>query len=354
MIKQKHVGSLTAILGLWLLVVGQVLALSPEEKAAAIIQASPVVQKIKQNFKPEYGKLSFFVNGLTGELGDLPSEHRERRNNIFIPAIIGSNEFFGGTGSLSRIAVLLDQQGKAINVVVESDTKLPTEFIKAVANTRYMLLWGAQFLDGTLDLSQFGNLERLAIIAVGTTKHIVLPEAGNLTKLRIEQANLESILNVEKQTHLNVLISSVVNFNGFDIVDGSQSLKYLSIDLSGSDLDIGSLMNLESAVLTMPEYKNISTINKLEHLCELSIHGMDSPKVKDVIFPKNLEKIWMFNIKKGSLPKISNLAKLKRIAFRSVEDNVLENVTDLPNLKEIFGAASNLPTLDGVDELPSL
>ncbi|WP_221060876.1 hypothetical protein [Shewanella algae] len=172
MIKQKHVGSLTAILGLWLLVVGQVLALSPEEKAAAIIQASPVVQKIKQNFKPEYGKLSFFVNGLTGELGDLPSEHRERRNNIFIPAIIGSNEFFGGTGSLSRIAVLLDQQGKAINVVVESDTKLPTEFIKAVANTRYMLLWGAQFLDGTLDLSQFGNLERLAIIAVGTTKNI--------------------------------------------------------------------------------------------------------------------------------------------------------------------------------------
>ncbi|BCV49048.1 hypothetical protein [Shewanella algae] len=105
-------------------------------------------------------------------------------------------------------------------------------------------------------------------------------------------------MNVEKQTHLNVLISSVVNFNGFDIVDGSQSLKYLSIDLSGSDLDIGSLMNLESAVLTMPEYKNISTINKLEHLCELSIHGMDSPKVKDVIFPKNLEKIWMFNIKK--------------------------------------------------------
>ncbi|QWL08399.1 hypothetical protein JV202_12685, partial [Shewanella algae] len=97
---------------------------------------------------------------------------------------------------------------------------------------------------------------------------IVLPEAGNLTKLRIDQANLESILNVEKQTHLNVLISSVVNFNGFDIVDGSHSLKYLSIDLSGSDLDVGFLMNLESAVLTMPEYKNISNINKLEHLCE--------------------------------------------------------------------------------------
>ncbi|BCV32143.1 hypothetical protein TUM4442_16700 [Shewanella algae] len=50
MIKQKHVGSLTAILGLWLLVVGQVLALSPEEKAAAIIQASPVVQKDKAKF----------------------------------------------------------------------------------------------------------------------------------------------------------------------------------------------------------------------------------------------------------------------------------------------------------------
>ncbi|TVO90092.1 hypothetical protein AYI81_10220 [Shewanella algae] len=353
-IKQKYVGSLTVILGLWLLVVGQVLALSPEEKATAIIQASPAAQNIQRGFKSEYGSLYFFVEGLTGKIGPLPSEQHERDNDAFTPAIIGSNEFFGGTGSLSRIAVLLDQQGKAINVVVESDTKLPTEFIKAVANTRYMLLWGVQFLDGTLDLSQFGNLERLAILGVGTTKHIVLPEAGNLAKLRIEQANLESILNVEKQTHLNVLISSVVNFDGFDIVDGSQSLKYLSIDLSGSELDIGSLMNLESARLTMPEYKNISTINKLEHLRELSIHGMDSPKVKDVIFPKNLEKIWMFNIKKGGLPKISNLPKLKRIAFRSVEDNVLENVTDLPNLKEIFGAASNLPTLDGVDKLPSL
>ena len=94
-IKQKHVGSLTAILGLWLLVVGQVLALSPEEKAAAIIQASPVVQKIKQNFKPEYGKLSFFVNGLTGELGDLPSERRERQNDHLVPSIEGRNEHFG-------------------------------------------------------------------------------------------------------------------------------------------------------------------------------------------------------------------------------------------------------------------
>ncbi|BCV44704.1 hypothetical protein TUM17379_17220 [Shewanella algae] len=54
--------------------------------------------------------------------------------------------------------MLLDQQGKAINVVVEGNTKLTTEFIKAVANTRYMLMWGVQFLDGTLDLSQFGNL----------------------------------------------------------------------------------------------------------------------------------------------------------------------------------------------------
>ncbi|MBO2636774.1 hypothetical protein I6M42_08875 [Shewanella algae] len=354
MIKQKYVGSLTVILGLWLLVVGQVLALSPEEKATAIIQASPAAQNIQRGFKSEYGSLYFFVEGLTGKIGPLPSEQHERRNDAFIPAIIGSNEFFGGTGSLSRIAVLLDQQGKAINVVVEGNTKLTTEFIKAVANTRYMLMWGVQFLDGTLDLSQFGNLERLAIIAVDTTKHIVLPEAGNLAKLRIDQANLESVLNVEKQTRLNVLISSVVNFDGFDIVDGSQSLKYLSIDLSGSELDIGSLMNLESARLTMPEYKNISTINKLEHLRELSIRRMNDPKVKDVILPNNLEEIWMFNIKKGSLPKISHLPKLKSVSFRSVEDNILENMDNLPNLKELFGAGVELPTLDGIEKLPSL
>ncbi|BCV49044.1 hypothetical protein [Shewanella algae] len=60
MIKQKHVGSLTVILGLWLLVVGQVLALSPEEKATAIIQASPAAQNIQRGFKSEYGSLYFF------------------------------------------------------------------------------------------------------------------------------------------------------------------------------------------------------------------------------------------------------------------------------------------------------
>ncbi len=64
MIKQKHVGSLTAILGLWLLVVGQVLALSPEEKAAAIIQASPVAQNIQRSFKSEYGALYFLLKDL--------------------------------------------------------------------------------------------------------------------------------------------------------------------------------------------------------------------------------------------------------------------------------------------------
>ncbi|BCV44703.1 hypothetical protein [Shewanella algae] len=61
MIKQKYVGSLTVILGLWLLVVGQVLALSPEEKATAIIQASPAAQNIQRGFKSEYGSLYIFL-----------------------------------------------------------------------------------------------------------------------------------------------------------------------------------------------------------------------------------------------------------------------------------------------------
>ncbi|BCV44706.1 hypothetical protein TUM17379_17240 [Shewanella algae] len=139
---------------------------------------------------------------------------------------------------------------------------------------RYGILWKPFRLFPATDTAsrkcssiRISYLERLAIIAVDTAKNIVLPEAGNLAKLRIDQANLESIFNVEKQTHLNVLISSVVNFDGFDIVDGSQSLKYLSIDLSGSELDIGSLMNLESARLTMPEYKKISPLLISWNIC---------------------------------------------------------------------------------------
>ncbi|WP_345849383.1 hypothetical protein [Shewanella algae] len=67
MIKQKYVGSLTVILGLWLLVVGQVLALSPEEKATAIIQASPAAQNIQRGFKSEYGSLYFLLKDSQGK-----------------------------------------------------------------------------------------------------------------------------------------------------------------------------------------------------------------------------------------------------------------------------------------------
>ncbi|QTE80682.1 leucine-rich repeat domain-containing protein [Shewanella algae] len=353
-IKQKHVGSLTAILGLWLLVVGQVLALSPEEKAAAIIQASPVVQKIKQNFKPEYGKLSFFVNGLTGELGDIPSERRERQNDHLVPSIEGRNEHFGGSGSLSRIAVLLDQHGKAVNVVSEKNTTIPPEFLSAIVDARYVHLRRSMFINDKMDLSQFYQLERLSISAVDNVGNIILPQSGCLNKLLISGEKIRLISNLEKQVNLDLLISYVVNSSSFNGINKIKSLKFLSIDLSSLNIDVGSLKNLEKLRLKNPGYKNIATVHNLDKLRELSIDGMKDSRFKGLALPKNLEKISIYDVKKGSLPKISNLPRLKRIAFRSIEDNVLENVTDLPNLKEIFGATSNLPTLDGVDKLPSL
>ncbi|MBO2678941.1 hypothetical protein I6M56_08665 [Shewanella algae] len=354
MIKQKHVGSLTAILGLWLLVVGQVLALSPEEKAAAIIQASPVVQKIKQNFKPEYGKLSFFVNGLTGELGDLPSERRERQNDHLVPSIEGRNEHFGGSGSLSRIAVLLDQHGKAVNVVSEKNTTIPPEFLSAIVDARYVHLRRSMFINDKMDLSQFYQLERLSISAVDNVRHIILPQSGCLNKLLISGEEIRLISNLEKQVNLDVLISYVVNSSSFNGINKIKSLKFLSIDLSSLNIDVGSLRNLEKLRLKSPGYKNIATVHNLDKLRELSIDGMKDSIFKGLALPKNLEKISIYDVKKGSLPKISNLPRLTDLSFLHIEDNILKNMANLPNLKELFGSDVDLPTLDGIDKLPSL
>ncbi|MEL4424015.1 hypothetical protein AAEH90_20850 [Shewanella algae] len=354
MIKQKHVGSLTAILGLWLLVVGQVLALSPEEKAAAIIQASPVVQKIKQNFKPEYGKLSFFVNGLTGELGDLPSERRERQNDHLVPSIEGRNEHFGGSGSLSRIAVLLDQHGKAVNVVSEKNTTIPPEFLSAIVDARYVHLRRSMFINDKMDLSQFYQLERLSISAVDNVGNIIPPQSGCLHKLLISGEEIRLISNLEKQVNLDLLISYVVNSSSFNGINKIKSLKFLSIDLSSLNIDVGSLKNLEKLRLKNPGYKNIATVHNLDKLRELSIDGMKDSRFKGLALPKNLEKISIYDVKKGSLPKISNLPKLTDLSFLHIEDNILENMANLPSLKELFGSDVDLPTLDGIDKLPSL
>ncbi|MBO2577640.1 leucine-rich repeat domain-containing protein [Shewanella algae] len=353
-IRQKHVGSLTAILGLWLLVVGQVLALSPEEKAAAIIQASPVVQKIKQNFKPEYGKLSFFVNGLTGELGELPSERRERQNDHLVPSIEGRNEHFGGSGSLSRIAVLLDQHGKAVNVVSEKNTTIPPEFLSAIVDARYVHLRRSMFINDKMDLSQFYQLERLSISAVDNVRHIILPQSGRLNKLLISGEEIRLISNLEKQVNLDVLISYVINSSSFNGINKIKSLKFLSIDLSSLNINVGSLKNLEKLRLKNPGYKNIATVHNLDKLRELSIDGMKDSIFKGLALPKNLEKISIYDVKKGSLPKISNLPKLTDLSFLHIEDNILKNMANLPNLKELFGSDVDLPTLDGIDKLPSL
>ncbi|BCV44708.1 leucine-rich repeat domain-containing protein [Shewanella algae] len=354
MIKQKHVGSLTAILGLWLLVVGQVLALSPEEKAAAIIQASPVVQKIKQNFKPEYGKLSFFVNGLTGELGDLPSERRERQNDHLVPSIEGRNEHFGGSARYLALPCFLDQHGKAVNVVSEKNTTIPPEFLSAIVDARYVHLRRSMFINDKMDLSQFYQLERLSISAVDNVRHIILPQSGCLNKLLISGEEIRLISNLEKQVNLDVLISYVVNSSSFNGINKIKSLKFLSIDLSSLNIDVGSLRNLEKLRLKSPGYKNIATVHNLDKLRELSIDGMKDSIFKGLALPKNLEKISIYDVKKGSLPKISNLPKLTDLSFLHIEDNILKNMANLPNLKELFGSDVDLPTLDGIDKLPSL
>ncbi|MCG7491916.1 hypothetical protein MHN79_20820 [Vibrio sp. Of14-4] len=160
----------------------QALALTAQQQAEAIIQASPVVQKIQQNFKPEYGNLSFFVEGLTGKLSKFPSKEDEREN-LISPKVIGNDQLYGGTGSLSRIAVLLDRQGKALNVTVEQYATLPATFISAISDVQYLYLRGAKSLDTIIDLSAFNNLERLTIAFLDNVQQVILPKSGSLKKI---------------------------------------------------------------------------------------------------------------------------------------------------------------------------
>ncbi|MYM58972.1 hypothetical protein GTG28_07020 [Vibrio sp. OCN044] len=341
-------------LSLYIVMAGQALALTAQQQAEAIIQASPVVQKIKQNFKPEYGNLSFFVEGLTGKLSKLPSLESERKRSAITPSIIGDDEQYGATGSLSRIAVLLDQQGQALNVTVEQYATISAKFISAISDAKYLHLRDARYLDSSIDLSAFSNLERVTIAFLDNVQQVILPQSGSVEKINIHQTELRHISNLGLQKNLDVFISTAENARGFDELNGNQSLEYLSIELSKSDLDIGSLTNLEKLWVTGPEYKNIKNIDKLGKLKNLIMEDFTDKKLSGVILPKSIETISIYNIAKGSLPQIRSLSSLKRLAFKSIEDNMLKNVEDLPSLQELLITYSNLPTLNGIEKLPSL
>ncbi|SUJ11855.1 E3 ubiquitin-protein ligase SspH2 [Shewanella algae] len=210
------------------------------------------------------------------------------------------------------------------------------------------------FINDKMDLSQFYQLERLSISAVDNVRNIILPQSGCLHKLLISGEEIRLISNLEKQVNLDLLISYVVNSSSFNGINKIKSLKFLSIDLSSLNIDVGSLKNLEKLRLKNPGYKNIATVHNLDKLRELSIDGMKDSRFKGLALPKNLEKISIYDVKKGSLPKISNLPKLTDLSFLHIEDNILKNMANLPSLKELFGSDVDLPTLDGIDKLPSL
>ena len=70
-----------------------------------------------------------------------------------MPLIIGGDQGFSGTGSLSRLILLLDQEGRAKSVMSERSVTVPGEFIDAISDAQYIRLASARFLDSTVDLS---------------------------------------------------------------------------------------------------------------------------------------------------------------------------------------------------------
>ncbi|MYM58970.1 hypothetical protein GTG28_07010 [Vibrio sp. OCN044] len=350
----ERINTILAALSISLVLASQAFALTTQQQADAIINASPVVQKIQQNFKPEYGNLSFFVEGLTGRFGELPSSKREWGNNDILPFIIGGEQGFKGGGSLSRIMIMLDQQGKAKSVISERTVTLPTELIDAIQDAQYLRLSSSVFLDSTVDLSSFNNLERVDIAFSKNVEHIILPKSGKVEKIIIFQESLKRISNLGKQKNLNLLKSTAENSTGFEEINGSKTLKDLSIYLSDPNINIGSIIHLQRLWLANPRYENIRNINSLDKLKKLTLRNLSSEKISRISLPKNLEKISIFDVSKNSLPDIKDLVNLQELVLWFIEDNVFKSTSNLPEIKELFISKSNLPTLNGIEKLPSL
>ena len=353
MILVKRRYFLLALLGFCLALARPALALTDEQQAEAIINASPVVQKIRQSFKADYGNLSFFVEGLTGSLGKLPSAEREWGKQDIMPNIVGGGKGFGGTGSLSRLTVLLDQGGRAKSIMSERSVTLPSEFIDAISDAQYIRLSSAKFLDSTIDLSSFDQLKRLDIAFSENAEQIILPKSGRVEKIILFQKSLKRVTNLGRQTNLNLFYSTAEKAKGLGEFNGNPFLRKLYISLADSSLDIGSLTNLEKLWVANPKYQNIKDIYKLDKLKFLRLLDLYAD-LGTITLPKNVEDLSILHAGQGSFPKIKNLPKLEKLALSAIEDNILQNVDNLPKLEELFIVDSNLPVLNGIEKLPSL
>ena len=353
MILVKRRYFLLALLGFCLALARPALALTDEQKAEAIINASPVVQKIRQSFKADYGNLSFFVKGLTGSLSKLPSAKPGWKNYNIMPLIIGGDQGFSGTGSLSRLTVLLDQEGRANSVMSEQSVTLPSEFIDAISDVRYIRLSSAKFLDSTIDLSSFEQLKRLDIAFSENAEQIILPKSGGVEKIILFQKDLKRLANLGRQKSLNLFKSSAENAKGQDEINGSQALKGLYMYSPDSSFDISSLTNLEKLWFANPKYQNIKDIYKLDKLKSLRLRDLCAD-LSSITLPKSVESLAIFDVSKGNLPKIQNLPKLKELVLHSIKDDIFKNTQNLPSLQELLILGSNLPVLNGIEKLPSL
>ena len=354
MILVKRRYFLLALLGFCLALARPALALTDEQQAEAIINASPVVQKIRQSFKADYGNLSFFVEGLTGSLSELPSAKREWSNNDIMPFIRGGKRSFKGGGSLSRIMVLLDQEGRAKSVVSERSVTVPGEFIDAISDTQHLKLSSANFLDSTIDLSSFDQLKRLDIAFSENAEQIILPKSGRVEKIILFQEGLKRVTNLGRQKSLSLFKSTAEKAKGLDELNGNPFLKNVYIHLADSSLDIGSLTNLEKLWVEAPRYENISKLSKLDRLELLMLDGLSGDGFSNIVFPKNIKKISMYNIGSNNFPKIQDLPKLKQLVLHSIKDDIFKNTQNLPSLQELLILGSNLPVLNGIEKLPSL
>ncbi|PNQ54000.1 hypothetical protein C1141_18240, partial [Vibrio agarivorans] len=212
------------LLMLWLSL--PVLALTKQQKADAIIQASPAAQQLIKYIKPNHGDLSIYVDGLTGEMGpDITI--KDRNNKKFTPGVSNYDFIYFG-GNRSKVIVLLNRKGQVIHFIAEEDTIIPVEVIPSLSTVSHLILKCSQVERAVLDMSQFNNLETITLTLNGL-KDIKLPKSGKLIRAKIEEEDTINIDGLSVHKNLNSLILYTGKVKDLSGLNNNPNLEYLLV-----------------------------------------------------------------------------------------------------------------------------
>ncbi|GAD74765.1 hypothetical protein VAZ01S_015_00090 [Vibrio azureus NBRC 104587] len=334
-----------------------VLALTKQQKADAIIQASPAAQQLIKYIKPNHGELSIYVDGLTGKMGPDITE-KDRNKQSFTPGIWDYKFTYYGTTRAHRVIALLDKEGRIIHFIAERDTIIPVKVIPSLSTVNHLMLKWSQVEGAVLDMSQFNNLETITLTLNGL-QNIKLPKSGKLIRAQVEEEDTINIDGLSDHKNLDSLILYTGKVKDLSGLNNNPNLEYLLVaytERDGKDtgLKIETFNNLKTLIASTPSYHDIDDLYKLENLTKLRLFSIKGKEMQGLKFPPNIEDLSLLYPDGENFPNIKGLHQLKRLFVKNTDGNFITKLSDLPNLIKLEGNNNNLPNLEGIESIPSL